>query len=292
MSIFTRLRKMRRHLVNALRGYVALPLQVRDVSDMIRYQQSLALQENHKNPLNRYGRRCFSQTDEDGITLEILKRLDLLNEGVYAEFGVGNGTENNTLILAALGWRGFWVGGEPLGFEVDPVKAKGFAFLRNWITLENIQKLTDDGLSRIGSESIDVVSLDLDGNDIYLTESLLEGGVRPALFIVEYNAKFPPEVQFRMPYDPHHVWHGDDYFGASLASFCRVFEKHGYRLVCCNAATGSNAFFVDRRFAQCFDDVPDDIHSLYVEPRYWLYNRLGHPVSGRTAQAIIERRTL
>lgn len=27
-------------------------------------------------------------------------------ERLYTEFGVGNGSENNTLILASLGWRG------------------------------------------------------------------------------------------------------------------------------------------------------------------------------------------
>jgi hypothetical protein len=32
--------------------------------------------------------------------------------GTFAEFGVGNGLENNTLILLASGWRGFWIDGQ------------------------------------------------------------------------------------------------------------------------------------------------------------------------------------
>src|SRR5947209_3607764 len=63
-----------------------------------------------KNPLNRFGGKYFSQADEDGITLEIIKRLGI-KTGTFAELGVGNGLENNTLILLANGWRGFWIGG-------------------------------------------------------------------------------------------------------------------------------------------------------------------------------------
>ena len=33
--------------------------------------------QNPKNPMNKYGKRVFSQCDEDGITLEIVKRLKI-----------------------------------------------------------------------------------------------------------------------------------------------------------------------------------------------------------------------
>src|SRR5689334_5694165 len=75
------------------------------------YSESVA-----KNPLNRFGAKYFSQADEDGITCEIVRRLGIKN-GIFAEFGVGNGLENNTLILLANGWRGFWVGGQDLAFN-------------------------------------------------------------------------------------------------------------------------------------------------------------------------------
>ena len=84
-----------------------------------------------ENPLNKFGRKCFSQTDQDGITLEILRRIGCLADGVFAEFGVGNGMENNSLILAALGWRGFWVGSEDIAPDVTPaIRANRFAFLK------------------------------------------------------------------------------------------------------------------------------------------------------------------
>src|SRR5215471_2081035 len=81
--------------------------ETRKLADLVLQFQTEKLQAEHPNPINRFGKKCFSQSDEDGITLEILRRIGRLDKGIYCEFGVGNGTENNTLVLAALGWRGF-----------------------------------------------------------------------------------------------------------------------------------------------------------------------------------------
>ena len=167
--------------------------------DFILHIQNAQMRFSHPNPLTRRGQKCFSQTDEDGITLEIVRRLGITN-GVYAEFGVGDGLENNTLILAALGWRGFWVGGEDLAFDYS--KATKFSYIKDWITLENILQHASTGLGSISSEKLDVISLDFDGNDIYFVEKLLSGGIIPKLFIVEYNAKFIPPSRFQIEYNP------------------------------------------------------------------------------------------
>lgn len=258
-----------------------------ELKNLVLFDSTKRLQADHPNPLNKFGKKCFSQTDEDGITLEILRRIGLVNGGVYAEFGVGDGTENNTLILAALGWKGFWVGGEKLKVDIGKACHKRFTYLRDWITLENILDLTKKGCAEIDSDELDVVSLDLDGNDIYFVEELLGNGFKPKIFIVEYNAKFPPPVEFEIAYDPKHIWKSDDYYGASLASFNNLFNKFGYRLVCCNSHTGVNAFFVDSSSAEFFSDVPNDIDEIYVEPRHHRYTKYGHTPSLRTINRII-----
>jgi hypothetical protein len=259
-----------------------------DLRDLLLSHMTKMLQIEHPNPMNRYGKKCFSQTDEDGITLEILRRINNTQNGVYAEFGVGDGTENNTLILAALGWKGFWVGGEDLKFNVDG-RNKNFAYFKEWITLENIIGLAKTGLTTINAQAIDVISIDLDGNDIYLVEALLKENFRPRLFIVEYNAKFPPPVEFKIAYDPRHAWQGDDYFGASLASFNKLFAQFKYRLICCNSHTGSNAFFIDEAYSEFFSDVPAHINQIYVEPRYHLYLNYGHGKSIKTINRIFNK---
>jgi hypothetical protein len=216
-----------------------------------------------------------------------LRRIKQIDNGVYAEFVVGDGTENNTLILAALGWKGFWAGGEKLKVDINSANHKKFAYLREWITLENILDLAKKGCAKIDSAKLDIISLDLDGNDIYFVEKLLENGFKPKLFIVEYNAKFPPPIKFQITYDPKFIWQGDDYFGASLTSFNNLFNNFGYKLICCNLHTGSNAFFIDATHADFFSDVPIDINQIYVEPRYHLYNEYGHAKSLRTINKII-----
>lgn len=261
--------------------------QIVELRDLTHAHHTRQLQLEHPNPLNRFGRKCFSQADEDGITLEIVRRLGLLNGGVYAEFGVGDGTENNTLILAALGWKGFWVGAEALRPDTSKANPLKFAHLQRWITLENIVEVAREGLSRIESESPDVMSLDLDGNDLYLVGELLSKGLRPRLFIVEYNGKFPPPVEFQIAYDPAHTWQGNDYFGASLSTFAKVFLSHGYRLVCCNSQSGANAFFIDARYSAHFGDVPTEIEHLYAPPRYFRSGQSGHPGSLRTIERIL-----
>jgi hypothetical protein len=257
--------------------------------DLALYYQSKDVKYNSINPLNSFGKKCFSQTDEDGITIEILRRMNCLANGVYVEIGVGDGMENNTLILAALGWKGCWIGGESLKPSIKSSATAHFCYLRNWVTLHNILALATEGLRNIDSTSADVISLDLDGNDIYFAEALLSGKLTPKLFIVEYNAKFPPPVEFSIDYDAGHRWQGDDYFGASLASFVKLFARFGYKLVCCNAHSGANAFFVQNQFIDAFRDVPLDIGSIYMEPRYLMYHQYGHKGSVRTIEMILNK---
>lgn len=280
------LRDIERISTQALRHTAALHETVLELKDLALRQSTLELQRLHPNPLNRAGRQCFSQSDEDGITLEILRRLGA-GAGVFAEFGVGNGLENNTLILGALGWKGFWVGGEPLAFDCTGLAR--LAHLQEWITLDNLGQLTTRGLSLIGAETVDLISLDLDGNDFHFAEALLQSRLRPALFIVEYNAKLPPPARFRMPYDSTHRWAGDDYFGAALTDFVELFASFGFTLVCCNAHTGCNAFFVRDESLHAFQDVPRDVATLYAAPRYHVYRRHGHPTSTRLVQTLFAR---
>ena len=243
----------------------------------------------HPNPLNRRGKKVFSQNEEDGITYEIIRRLGI-RTGVFAEFGVGDGLENNTVVLALLGWKGFWVGGQKLIVNLPPEPEAGqqrqFAYLRRFVNRDNIVAFAKKGLELISETEVDVISLDLDGNDVYFVEELLGHGFLPKLFIVEYNAKFMPPIRWKMAYNGNHIWDEDDYFGGSLMEFNDLFERFGYLLVCCNAVTGSNAFFVHSSCRQAFCDIPQDINLLWVAPRYHPV-KCGHPVSPRTVSQIL-----
>lgn len=236
------------------------------------------------NPLLMRGRKFYSQNDEDGIIAEICQRIGLTDPGVFIEFGVGDGLENNTILLLAKGWRGVWIGGQELRFNT--AGSRKLKFLQRWVTIDNCAALMKEGLSQLQVEDVDLISLDLDGNDLYFCEEILKAGKRPRIFIVEYNGKLPPPVRWSMPYDEAYTWDQTDFQGASLQSFVDVFQRFNYRLVGCNL-TGVNAFFVDRKYERAFADVSDDPAQLFVPPDYNWFLISGHPTSPKTIASFI-----
>lgn len=247
--------------------------------DLLLNREIIERSRYHKNPLNKGSVfNGFSQNEEDCITLEIIKRLGL-NNGYFVEFGVGDGTENNSIILLAAGWKGFWFGGEELAYDVS--SSGKVDFQKVWITKDNIFDIY-----KSTNKIADIVSLDLDGNDFYLARELLSNNVKPKLFIIEYNSKFPPSIDFKIDYDSRNKWAGDDYFGASIKTFNTLFSSNGYRLVCCNL-TGCNAYFVRNEFSNLFNDIPNKLEDIYVEPFYFLRRNKMHRTSIKTLLKII-----
>ncbi|GAB7564144.1 hypothetical protein LG202_21830 [Methylobacillus methanolivorans] len=264
----------------------AINTKTHEILRLLRYTGQEALRK-HPNPLSRHAAKVYSQNEEDGITFEILRRLEL-QEGVFAEYGVGDGTENNTLSLLASNWRGFWIGNQDLAFPVTREPETGFYYSKEWVTRDNITELYSAGLKAIGEYACNLVSMDLDGNDWHFVKALLDSGIQPHVFITEYNAKFIPPIKFVIPYNDHHEWLGDDYFGASFVSFVDLFSEYGYFPVCCNI-TGSNAFFVHKKYKHLFQDIPEKIEEIFVAPQYFLsgLDYSGHPISLKTISSIV-----
>jgi len=280
-----------RDVIYKLLSYFYKPLIISMRSEMRRFGSRFRYpDQNEKNPLVAKGWKCFSQNDEDGIVLEILRRIGLTDSNTFVEFGVGDGTENNTIILVALGWTGVWIGGEALAFDFGG-KPSRLAFLRRWITKDNAVALMSEGLTKLGKSSQDVrvVSVDLDGNDIHIVRSILGSGLQPDVFIVEYNAKFGPNILFEKPYESSQSWQLDDYMGASLFSYDGLFRENEYKLVACNR-NGVNAFFVKSIYSDRFADVPHGIDELY-KPGYYtdVIQASGHPTSPRTVHYFATR---
>lgn len=244
--------------------------------------------DSYGNPFNNFGKKMFSQTDEDGLTFEIVRRLGL-GRGTFAELGVGDGLENNTLSLMAAKWRGFWVGNEDLAVDPNPERREpaNFAYIKTFVTRAKLLETIATGLKLIGKRQLDLISIDLDGNDIYFVELMLENAIAPKVFIVEYNGKFIPPVDWRIDYADDYKWDHTDYTGASFCAFHNVFKAKGYFPVCCNGFSGVNAFFVRGEYRHLFPEVPDDIDRIWRPPMYFLRRYYGHPQSVRTVANII-----
>ncbi len=182
------------------------------------------------------GFKTYSQTDEDGILQEIFARIGE-GERTFAEMGCGNGLENNTHLLLLKGWRGVWIDGDPKRIEFMaahfPLATSRLTVLEAFVTRENVVDLVTRGLGGVGADAtaLDLLSLDLDGNDLEILSALLATG-EPRVLCLEYNAKFRPPVEAAVTYDPAHVWAEDDYHGASLASILRrISDRYTLRVV-------------------------------------------------------------
>ncbi len=259
--------------------------QVRELQKMNDYLMSLWLQGKppSPNPLNSFGRKYFSQSDEDGILLEILRRIGK-DHGVCLEIGAGDGTENNTLILASRGWKTIWIDAQPLAFDSD-CNPRLLAHRRVFVNSENLCGVIDDCLKALEADVIDVISIDVDGNDGYLAGALLDGGIRPEVFIVEINELIPPPINYQQAYRPNHVWDKSRNVGISLQSLADLLSPHGYLCVGCNGQTGVNAFFVSETFAERFLDIPRPLGELFV-------GRSIHPYKYRDHRTQIDSRLI
>jgi len=277
-----------KNFIKLLKNIYLLTEELLIVKDLFVESNRMISTADESNPLNKTQLSFFSQADEDGITIEILKRLNITH-GNFIELGVGDGLENNTLVLLSQGWKGVWMGNEDLAFKQNQ-DWENFYYNQLWITKENIIQEINNSLGKINIDMkrLDVVSLDLGGNDYVFIKEILKKS-KPKLFIVEYNPKFPPGSEFYIKYDPNHIWNGDDYYGSSLHSLNEIFRDNGYTLVSCNSHTGANAFFVQSDFVNDkFSDIPREIIKLYRKPRYVLPSRLTHKRSGKTIYRLIE----
>jgi hypothetical protein len=247
--------------------------------DIVLRSYYLNLAAESKNPIHKdtfFG--GFSQLDEYCIVTKILHRLPPIPKS-FVEFGVGTGTENNTLGLILDGWNGVWVGNEKLTIEVpDNVAGRDLLgtvnYVRTWVDLQTLQSLS----SMLQDLDPSLISMDLDGNDYHFTEYLLSSGLTPKIYVQEYNANFGPHIKWIMPYKEGHQWQLDTNWGASLAAYVALFQRYGYTLVACSLS-GVNAFFVQNAFYEYFSDIPKNPELIFHSYTPW-FSRTKQSVSG------------
>lgn len=232
--------------------------------------------------LAHYEHQVLSQNGEDGILVEIFRRIGVTSK-VFVEIGVGNGLENNTAFWLSQGWRGTW-------FEMSQPSLKHIRQVFARALKEGTLQLVPAGISRenivefLESAQVplefDLFSLDIDQNTYWAWSALRQ--YRPRVAVIEYNASFPPGVDWKVEYHPEHSWDGTMYFGASLTALENLGRELGYSLVGCDLH-GVNAFFVRSDLCQQHFVEPFDAATHFEPPRFHLIHRTGHPRSPRIA---------
>ncbi len=239
---------------------------------------TLLQQDRYKDPkrLNRHEHQVFSQNGEDGILTEILRRVGVKDK-FFVEIGVGDGLENNTAFLLSQGWQGRWIEGNAEQVESirrnfkTQLKSGQLGLANGFVKAENIDGLFQ-GL-KIPPE-FDVLSLDVDRNTYWIWAALKN--FRPRVAVIEYNASFPPSVDWKVEYAADRVWNETSYMGASLKALELLGRELGYSLVGCDLG-GVNAFFVRNDLAGDKFAEPFTAENHYEPPRYFLIRREAHP---------------
>lgn len=182
--------------------------------------------------------RISSQNQEDGITSALLREAGIVHR-TFVEIGSGLSGGNSAFLAREWGWTGLMVDGNARMTQVAR-RFPGVTAVSAWVTRENINELiTQHGFAG----DVDVLSLDLDGNDYWVWEAI--AACSPRIAILEYNSIYGGERAVTVPYNPHFDRHAHHtmYHGASLTALARLSARKGYRLVAVEP-TGVNAFFL------------------------------------------------
>jgi hypothetical protein len=185
----------------------------------------------------------LSQGEEDGMTLAIFREIGAGSRR-FVDIGCADHGWNTGLLADEFGWCGLMIDGnaESVAATRRRFNASAVHTLVAVITAENINRvLREHGFAT----DLDLLSIDVDGNDYWLWEAL--DAARPRLVIIEYNAVFGPSEAVVVPYEAGRLWEGHArerrYFGASLTALQRLATRKGYRLIA-TEPQGTNAFFL------------------------------------------------
>lgn len=124
-----------------------------------------------------YGVKVYSQNQEDGILYYLLSQLSERN-GYAVELGAGDGIECNTgFLVREHGYTSYFIDGSLYWLNVgvksyESMSIKGTPiFIYSWIIRENIIDLLDKNTI---PKEIDVLSVDIDGNDYWILEEIMK----------------------------------------------------------------------------------------------------------------------
>lgn len=187
-----------------------------------------------RNPIE-YKKTITSQWGEDGIIEEIFRRIGTENN-ICVEFGAWDGKHlsNTWNLWHNKGWASILIEGDKERLQSLEENVHGFGKVKVYniyVSADGINSL-DNILTKSNTPPrLDLLSIDVDGDDYYIFQSLEK--FTPRVIIIEYNPTVPPELDI--------VQAPREYFGASALALVNLAKQKGYSFVGC---TDTNCFFV------------------------------------------------
>lgn len=208
-----------------------------------------------------YGRNITSEHGEDGI---IEKIFSIIGEGSTwcVELGALNGTHGSNVwhLVKEKGWSGVLIEADRTYFEKlqqEYATIPHAHCVNAFVSFEGEQSLDRIFARTPIPHTFDLFSLDIDGSDYHLWDSMTD--YRPRVMLVEFNPSIPHEVTFIQPRDM------TVFQGSSLRAFVELGKKKGYELV---AANEGNAFFVLKELFSKFGISDNAIDALHTDHHF------------------------
>ncbi len=194
----------------------------------------------------------YSQYGDDGIIQKIFEVIGTQSK-VCVEFGASNGLflSNTANLFVNFGWKAILVERRDDLYQKMLLNVKDY----DCIPLKRLIKPKGpDSIEKILEEQgisdrIDLMSIDIDGNDYYIFEHL---HIRPRVVIIEHNPTIPALLDIYPAY-------GDQCLGCSVSALVRVAKKKCYSLV---AITDTNSYFVVDEEFEKFADFETDLQKI------------------------------
>ena len=209
-------------------------------------------------PLNRYQSNIYSQSGEDGVIAEILRRLQLIDvpDQWCVEFGAWDGKHlsNTFSLVERKNYNAVYIEGDKRRFQYLERTAQLHPSILPLCAYVGRRKDDTSTLDRLLAQTkipkeFTVLSVDIDSYDLDVWESFAQ--YDPKIVVIEINSSVPPGIVWR---------HGPKTPGNTFSATLRVAQDKGYELVC---HTG-NLIFVRR----------DLVGQLAIEERFFKYPEL------------------
>lgn len=220
------------------------------------FSQNITTEEKLK--LSHYAHNTYSQFGEDGVVAKIFEIIGTTSK-ICLEVGGGDGPGGSNIahLWKDLGWRGVLIEADPHRLKTLEPSIQGYnncTLVKSYIEKdENLGTTIDSIVTNLGiTERLDLLSLDIDGNDYYIFENLK---IHPRVMIIEFNHTIPYYRDVYQNYS-NHSWQ----IGSSVAALKRMGKQKGYELV---ALTDVNALFVDAQYFDKFKDYEMSLEKMF-----------------------------
>lgn len=210
--------------------------------------------------LLQFSKNITSTTGEDGILEKIFEIIPDCNK-FCAELGAGNGIKfsNSYDLILNKGWSSVQIEGDPIKYQ-ELIKTHGenlkVVCLNKYVSFSGTNTLDNIFKKESLDHNFDLLSIDIDGNDYYLWESL--ENFRPKVIVIEFNPGIPNQLDWVQEKNM------DINQGCSLLSLINLGKRKGYELI---SATWLNGIFIDSQYYQLFNIENNSIWEMYRDPQ-------------------------